>query len=181
MTIHIEKDHYCLQIWTVFATFYDFHSNFKISIRAFLLECHRYNLLHISLMISIKQCQITMPTKPCIGPAASLYRERFDLPRHHAMGIRSLVPPLIGPPSHWSPSHWSPNSLVPQYIIGAHWSPISLVPHIIGPPSHWSPFSLVTPSSANPNGPPSYWSPISLVPHLISPPTHQSSISLVPN
>ena len=35
-------------------------------------------------------------------------------------GIRSLVPHLIGPPSHWSPSHWSPNSLVPQYFIGAH-------------------------------------------------------------
>ena len=102
-------------------------------------------------------------------------------PSTHLYGIRSLVPPLIGPPSHWSPSHWSPNSLVPQYIIGAHWSPISLVPHIIGPPSHWSPFSLVTPSSANPNGPPCHWSPISLVPHLISPPTHQSSISLVPN
>ena len=29
------------------------------------------------------QCWITMPTKPCISPAASLYRERFDLPRHH--------------------------------------------------------------------------------------------------
>ena len=81
-------------------------------------------------------------------------------------GIRSLVPHLIGPPSHWSPSHWSPNSLVPQYILGAHWSPISLVPHITGPPSHWSPFSFVTPSSANPNGPPSHWSPISLVPLL---------------
>ena len=103
--------------------------------------------------------------------------------RHHTAeqnGIRSLVPHLIGPPSHWSPSHWSPNSLVPQYIIGAHWSPISLVPHITGPPSHWSPFSFVTPSSANPNGPPSHWSPISLVPHLIGPPTHQSPISLVP-
>ena len=57
-------------------------------------------------------------------------------------GIRSLVPPLIGPPSHWSPSHWSPNSLVPQYINGAHWPPISLVPHLIGPASHWSPISL---------------------------------------
>ena len=52
------------------------------------------------------------------------------------IGIRSLVPPLIGPPSHWSPSHWFPNSLVPQYIIGAHRSPISLVPHLIGPPFH---------------------------------------------
>ena len=89
-------------------------------------------------------------------------------------GIRSLVPHLIGPPSHWSPSHWSPNSLVPQYIIGAHWSPISLVPHITGPPSHWSPFSFVTPSSANPNGPPSHWFPISLVPQLISLPSHWS-------
>ena len=48
-------------------------------------------------------------------------------------GIRSLVPPLIGPPSHWSPSHWSPNSLVPQYTIGTHWSPISLVPSLNGP------------------------------------------------
>ena len=33
------------------------------------------------------QCQITMPTKPCIGPAASLYRERFDLSRHHGMSV----------------------------------------------------------------------------------------------
>ena len=31
----------------------------------------------------------------------------------------SLVPHLIGPPSHWFP--------------------ISLAPHLIGPPSHWSP------------------------------------------
>ena len=90
-------------------------------------------------------------------------------------GIRSLVPHLIGPPSHWSP-----NSLVPQYIIGAHWYPISLVLHITCPPSHWSPFSLVTPSSANPNDPPTHWFPTSLVPHLIGPPTHQSPISLVP-
>ena len=37
--------------------------------------------------IGHKQCQITMPTKPCIGPAASLYRERFDLPRHHGMSV----------------------------------------------------------------------------------------------
>ena len=28
-----------------------------------------------------------MPTKPCIGPAASLYRERFDLPMHHGMSV----------------------------------------------------------------------------------------------
>ena len=87
-------------------------------------------------------------------------------------GIRSLVPHLIGPPSHWSPSHWSPNSLVPQYIIGAHWSPISLVPHLIGPlligpPTHWSPNTLLELI-----GPPSHWSPISLVPHLIGPPFH---------
>ena len=112
----------------------------------------------------------------------------------------------IGPPSHchWSPSHWSPNSLVPQYTIGAHWSPIPLVLHITGPPSHWSPFSLVTPSSTHPNGPPShsttlvprligspsYWSPNSSVPHpigppisttqSIGPPSHWSPILLVP-
>ena len=114
----------------------------------------------------------------CCRFARSLHYHPFSAVCRN--GIRSLVPPLIGPPSHWSPTHWSPNSLVPKYIIGAHWSPISLVPHIIGPPSHWPPFSLVTPSSANPNGPPSHWSHISLVPHLIGPPTHQSPISLVP-
>ena len=105
-------------------------------------------------------------------------------------GIRSLVPHLIGPPSHRSPSHWSPNSLVPQYIIGVHWYPISLVPNITGPlfiphpiigQSQWSPISLVphligSPSHWSPNSsvPPSHWSPnvtlsalFSLVPHLI--------------
>ena len=40
-----------------------------------------------ALCIISYQCQITMPTKPCIGPAASLYRERFDLPRHHGMSV----------------------------------------------------------------------------------------------
>ena len=100
-------------------------------------------------------------------------------------GIRSLVPPLIGPPSHWSPSHWSPNSLVPQYTIGTRWSPISLVPSLFGPPSHWSPCSLVTPSSDHPNVPPSHWSPISLVPPPPPPPpphvTPDTRFSLVPH
>ena len=94
-------------------------------------------------------------------------------------GIRSLVPHLIGPPSHWSPSHWSPNSLVPQYIIGAHWSPISLVPHItgphlIGPPFHSSPHHRPIPMVPHLFGPPSHWFPISLVPQLISLPSHWS-------
>ena len=128
-----------------------------------LMNKHRWNSIEIPFLIEAFEnffCNFCVKTVLC--------------------GIRSLVPHLIGPPSHWSPTHWSPNSLVPQYIIGAHWAPISLVPHITGPPSHWSPYSFVTPSSANPNGPPSHWSPISLVPHLIGPLTHQSPISLVP-
>ena len=99
----------------------------------------------------------------------------------------SLVPHLIG-----SPSHWSPNSSVPHLIgplISTHESPIpsvphligppdSLVPHLNGPPSHWSPPHWY------PKWPwlySSHWSPISLVPQsnngysvLIGPPSHWS-------
>ena len=121
-----------------------------------------------------------MPVHICVQNfGASTHKTNIQKPTHVLAarwhGIHSLVPHLIGPPSHWSPSHWSPNSLVPQYSIGAHWSPVSLVPHITGPPSHWSPFSFVYPSSANPNGPPSHWSP-----RLIGPPSQWSPISLVP-
>ena len=118
------------------------------------------------------------------------------------VGCTSLVPHLIGPPSHWfpiSPSHWSPISLIPQLAPmhhSFHWSPISLVP-----PTHWSPISLVPhligPLLIDPpihksgttlfelNGPPSHWSPFSLV-HPFSansngPPSHWSPISLVPH
>ena len=118
------------------------------------------------------------------------------------VGCTSLVPHLIGPPSHWfpiSPSHWSPISLIPQLAPmhhSFHWSPISLVP-----PNHWSPISLVPhligPLLIGPpihksgttlfefNGPPSHWSPFSLV-HPFSansngPPSHWSPISLVPH
>ena len=92
----------------------------------------------------------------------------------HFEGIRSLVPHLIGPPSHWSPSHWSPNSLVPQIH---YWS--SLVPHLIGPPYHWSPISLVPLFIRHPIIGQSQWSPISLVPHLIGSPSHWSPNSSV--
>ena len=94
-------------------------------------------------------------------------------PRHQQAGCTSLVPHLIGPPSHWSPI-----SLVP-HLIGppSHWSPKwhPCTNHFIGPPSHWSPRLI---------GPPSHWSPISLVPfslvpQLISPPLHYLN-SLVP-
>ena len=134
--------------------------------------------------VYLRACQ----GKPWIGDSP-------EKQKHTLIGIRSLVPPLIGPPSHWSPSHWSPNSLVPHYIIGAHWSPISLVPHIIGPPSHWSPHFFIShpiigqsqwsPISLVPHliGSPSHWSPNSSVPHLIGPPnsTHASPIPLVPH
>ena len=95
--------------------------------------------------------------------------ERYD----YHNGRTSLVPHLIGPPSHWSPI-----SLVP-HLIGppSHWSPKwhPSTNHFIGPPSHWSPRLI---------GPPSHWSPISLVPfslvrQLISPPLHYLN-SLVP-
>ena len=114
-------------------------------------------------------------------------------------GCTSLVPHLIGPPSHWSPissvphligppSHWSPISLIPQLAHmhhSFHWSPISLVPRLIGLPSHWSPISLVPFSLV-----PQFISPPlpylnSLVPLLIGPPFHQSThfrpIPLVPH
>ena len=35
----------------------------------------------------IKRMPDNMPTKPCLGLAAYLYRERFDLPRHHGMSV----------------------------------------------------------------------------------------------
>ena len=109
-------------------------------------------------------------------------------------GIRSRVPPLIGPlligpPMHYWSSlvphligplyHWSPISLAPRFIshpiIGqSQWSPISLVPHLIGSPSHRSPNSSVP----HLIGPPisTHASPIPLVSHLIGPPD-----SLVPH
>ena len=67
------------------------------------------------------------------------------------IGCTSLVPHLIG-----SPSHWSPISLVPHLIdppISTHAPLISLVPHLIGLPD-------------------------SLVPHLIGPPIHKSPTTL---
>ena len=98
-------------------------------------------------------------------------------------GCISLVPHLIGPPSHWFPISLVPHPIGP-HLIGPpiHKSPTTLF-ELIGPPSHWSPFSLVHPFSANPNGPPFHWSPISLAPQ--SAPTHRpfhwSLISLVPH
>ena len=98
-------------------------------------------------------------------------------------GCTSLVPHLIG-----SPSHWSPISLVPHLIdppISTHAPLISLAPHLIGlwGAHHWSPISLV-PHLIDPHliAPPSHWSPISLVPQLapMHHPFNWSPISLVP-
>ena len=114
-------------------------------------------------------------------------------------GCTSLVPHLIGPPSHWLPISLVPHlidppisthapliSLVP-HLIGP---PDSLVPHLFGPPCHWSP-SHWSPIHKSPTtlfeliGPPSHWSPFSLVhPFSANPngaPSHWSPISLVPH
>ena len=66
----------------------------------------------------------------------------------------SLVPHLIGSPSHWSPSSSAPISLVPFSSVS-----FSLVPQLapVHHPLHWSPISLFPHSLAA----------ISLVPHLI--------------
>ena len=138
---------------------------------------------HFKIMRSFCQHGYSTYKTDTVLPAGYLYNDSpcnfKDAPRSQQplslfTGIRSLVPHLIGPPSHWSPSHWSPNSLVPQYIIGAHWYPISLVPHLIGPPFHLSHHHRPIPMVPHLIGPPSHWFPISLVPQLISPPSHWS-------
>ena len=48
---------------------------------------HNLCNMHALDRVHFCQCRITMPTKACIGPAASLYWERFDLPQHYGISV----------------------------------------------------------------------------------------------
>ena len=89
---------------------------------------------------------------------------------HSFYGCTSLIPISLVPHLIGSPSHWSPISLVPHLInppISTHASLISLVPHLIGPPDSLVPH-LIGPLLI---GPPIQKSPTTLF-ELIGPPVH---------
>ena len=92
----------------------------------------------------------------------------------------SLVPRLIGPPSHWSPISWVLRLIGPP--IGTQAPPITLVPLLIGLPSHWTLFSLASPFISSHYRVWTQWCPFSLVHRgnpfnyvLIDYPSHWSS------
>ena len=145
-------------------TFHDVWLMYGRHSRDICLMCYMYN---VPVTISWCRCDIWRKVGHSYIKWAEFIDYKFDktlLCHLIFLGCTSLVPHLIGPPSHWSPSHWSPNLQVPHCIVWTHWFPFSLVPLFISPPTIG----------------PSQWFPISLVPHLIGPPSHRSpNVTLV--